>query len=469
MTNNRENSATCQHWVMQQTLGHPEQSGVIPIVSGADAFTMRLAMIKAAQQSIDLQYYIYHPDDTGRQLTLALLDAADRGVHVRMLLDDMNASKKDPGMILLEQHPLIEVRLFNPFAFRYLKGVTLMYELRRINRRMHNKSLTVDRCMTLVGGRNIGDEYFDAHETINFGDLDLLAIGNVVADVTGQFEQYWQATAVFPVATFLKQTLSVTELAEKRETMFQRIRKRVESPPPLSQLLQEEPFTLRWGQAEAWFDQPEKVTSTATRPQQVLDNILASFAQIKEKLVLVTPYFVPGKRGCSELAKLVKRGVDVTVITNSLAATDVIAVHSGYKRYRRRLLKAGIKLYEMKVDPDNKPNQWRGARRASLHAKTFSIDGKQLFVGSFNFDPRSVSFNTELGIFFDAPALSQSLFKGMQDRLELASYRLSLGSHRRLKWHDDAHNETLVHEPDCSIGRRLLAKILAMVNLERFL
>lgn len=463
--------------ILTLTAQHPGQSGVFPLAEGTDAFLARLAMIDSADHSIDIQYYIYHPDKTGYILAGALLMAAERGVRVRVLLDDMYASKKDLAMTTLAQHINVEVRLFNPFAYRYFKGVQLLREVRRINRRMHNKSLTIDNQMTLVGGRNIGDEYFGADDTLSFGDFDVLAVGQVVNSVSEQFELYWHSNTVYPVTAFIKLQQSVAELKDNQQYLQQAFHResKEEYSKALSQAaivtnLTKATFDYHWGPARLLFDKPEKVTDAEDRMQEYMyDQLLAALSGIEKKLVLVSPYFVPGVDGTEQLLAFAARGVEVVVITNSLAATDVVAVHSGYRRYRKRLLEAGIELHEIKVDPKNKPGYWRGSRRASLHAKTFCADDKLVFVGSFNLDPRSVLSNTELGILIESEVMATTVFAGLNEKLIQDSYRVALNEKGELRWYDDSENKCFKHEPDASLRRRLVARLLGYVVREKWL
>ncbi|WP_051275453.1 phospholipase D family protein [Aestuariibacter salexigens] len=452
-------------------------SGVMPLSTELDAFLARLALIDSAKESIDLQYYIYHGDLTGHALTWALVNAAKRGVKVRLLLDDMNTSRNDEGMSALDQHINIEVRLFNPFAFRYFRGLQLMHDFRRINRRMHNKSMTVDGKVTVVGGRNIGDEYFGANETLSFGDFDLLTVGNVVAVVQHQFDIYWDSDQVYPVSTFIKHNFSIQQLNQNQMKLRDAYMQLMESNYSFNMAgasilqtfsLPSPPFY--WAQSYVMYDAPKKIRSFDTAPDEFMINALFPYLKnIERSLVLVSPYFVPGKVGADYLLSLVKKGIEVTVITNSLAATDVVAVHGGYRRYRRRLVKGGISLFEVKVNTDNKPSHWKGLRRATLHAKTFCADQRYIFVGSFNLDPRSAHLNTELGILVDSEALANDVVGNMHDSLKRNSYRLALNAAQHIIWHDDLYNTSTTTEPDTSLWRRIGAVIMGWLPIERHL
>ncbi len=457
---------------------HPDQSGVYPLTDGVDAFVARLALIRAATSSIDVQYYIYHGDETGQLLTASLMQAAERGVRVRLLLDDMNTTGKDSALALLSDHPNVEVRLFNPFLNRLLRGWEFLGNFARANRRMHNKSLTVDGIATIVGGRNIGDEYFSANQSIDFGDFDLWAVGPVVTEISAQFDLYWNSQAAYPVTSLMKPSeLSWAEAKPK----IQQAMKHYQNSEYVQRLkratliddLSRSDSPLYWGKAYALYDHPSKanpefheaqMTSGVLPENYMLPQLIDVFDQAQDNLVLVSPYFVPGEDGVKLLTQYQQRGVKVRVITNSLAATDVVAVHSGYQRYRKALLKAGVELKEVRVDANAKPGSWRGSSKVSLHAKTFYLDDKTLFVGSFNLDPRSAALNTELGIVIESPALVHWLKTNFETQLAQTTYSVELQD-GELVWTgiDGSHNR----EPKASLWRRIGATLLALLPIEQ--
>lgn len=452
-------------------------SAVYPLTDGIAAFVARVSLIRAAETSIDLQYYIYRGDETGSILTAALIEAADRGVRVRMLLDDLPNKDGDQVLLLLNAHPNIEVRLFNPFVNRRFRGLELAGSFERINRRMHNKSLTIDNVATVVGGRNIGDEYFAASTEIEFGDFDLLAIGPVVPQVSEQFDLYWNHQYAVLVAELSshkineqqfndahqKFLISVADLGEREYVV------RLKQSTMLRDLQE---GSLEWfsGPARAVYDLPSKMDQPAAAEQSFMVQQMASvWDGLGHQVLFISPYFVPMDDGVSTLLDMVARGIDVTVVTNSLAATDVVAVHGGYQKYRKVLLAGGVKLYESKVNPSHKPSAWKGSSRASLHAKTFVLDERKVYVGSFNIDPRSAALNTEMGLLIDSPALAKKLLFGGHDLSDTA-YRLSLDvKNDQLLWFDDATGEQYSSEPDASIWRRLGAAIMSWLPIESML
>mgnify|MGYP003683096637 CR=1 FL=1 len=457
---------------------HPDQSGVYPLTDGVDAFVARLALIRAATRSIDLQYYIYRGDDTGQILTGSLMQAAERGVRVRILLDDMNTTGKDSALALLTEHPNVEVRLFNPFINRLLRGWEFLGNFARANRRMHNKSLTVDGLATIVGGRNIGDEYFSAHQALEFGDFDLMAIGSVVAEISTQFDLYWNSQTAYPAAALLgpselswdqaRPKIQAAMQRHENSEYVQRLRKAT-----LIDDLSRTGSSLYWGKAYALYDHPSKANPESHKHYQQLDSLPDSYMlpqlidvlnQSKNNLVLVSPYFVPGKHGVELLTEYRKHGINVRVVTNSLAATDVVAVHSGYQRYRKTLLESGVELQEVRVDANAKPGSWKGSSKVSLHAKTFYLDDKTLFVGSFNLDPRSAALNTELGIVIESESLVSLLKQNFEKHLVNTTYQVTLED-EKLVWTgiDGIHHK----EPKASIWRRMGAALLALLPIEQ--
>lgn len=452
-------------------------SAVYPLSDGMAAFIARVTLIRAAESSIDLQYYIYRGDETGVILTAALIEAADSGVRVRMLLDDLPNKGGDQGMQLLNAHPNIEVRLFNPFVNRSFRGLEMAGSFDRINRRMHNKSLTIDNLATVVGGRNIGDEYFAADAELEFGDFDLLAVGPVVPQVSEQFDLYWNHQYAVPVKELIPQTKSNQQLSKARKQFMASIksleeREYVERLRQSKMLRDIERGDLEWftGPAKAVYDLPSKMDQEASAEQSFMVQQMAEvWDGLNHQVLFISPYFVPMQAGVDILLDMVAQGVDVTVVTNSLAATDVVAVHAGYQKYRKALLAGGVKLYESKVNPSHRPSAWKGSSRASLHAKAFVLDKRKVYVGSFNIDPRSAALNTEMGLLIDSPMLAEKLLSG-ESNLPTTTYRLSLDTENdQLIWLDDATGEQYYSEPDASIWRRLGAIIISWLPIETML
>jgi putative cardiolipin synthase len=444
---------------------HPGKAGVYPLGRGRDAFAARVLLARAAERSLDVQYYIFRTDVTGGLLLTALWEAAERGVRVRVLLDDSTTRGMDGAIAALDAHANIEVRLFNPFANRGFRLGEMVTDFSRINRRMHNKSFTADNQATIVGGRNIGDEYFGAESAVEFADLDALAIGAAVREVSASFDAYWNSASAFPAERLLPR-LSAQDEADVRGrwSHIGRSNPYVEAlrTTPLVQQLLAGRLPLEWAAARVVSDDPAKVLHPPERKDlhmtAQLDSVLG---RPERELDLVSPYFVPTKAGTAALVALVQRGVSVRVLTNSLAATDVSAVHAGYAKYREDLLRGGVRLYELK--PTARPEAGGGGSDASLHAKTFAVDRARIFIGSFNFDPRSARLNTEMGLVVESAALATRLSSALDGTLPRDAYevRLADGS---LVWLDGATRYTA--DPQTGFFKRLWIGLLSILPIE---
>jgi putative cardiolipin synthase len=407
---------------------HPGLSRLTPLSNGNDAYLARRALAHDAERTLDLQYYTFHADHSGFALLNSLLDAADRGVRVRLLLDDIHLKGSDAALAALDDHPQIEVRLFNPFANRSFRLFEYATDFNRINRRMHNKSMTADGQLSIVGGRNIGDEYFNVQVSVNFSDMDLLVAGPAVKDVEKVFDNYWNSAVAYPIQSLHREQSDANTLAQLRVKLANYVV--VEDPAKLKAVVNSDAY---WGKAEVIADDPLKITlppeDTST---YAITKLLGYLAEAKQELILVSPYFVPGKDGVKLLSDAVKNGVRVRVLTNSFAATDVRAVHAGYSRYRKDLLRAGVELYEMKsvipVEQQTDKHFGVSSGKASLHAKVYMMDQRYLFVGSINLDPRSARLNTEMGVVLDSAALCEKLRTGFDRALLEDAYKVELQS-----------------------------------------
>lgn len=406
---------------------HPGQSGFQLLATGSAAFTTRLALVQSAQHSLDVQYYSAGEDITGRLLLQSLLYAADRGVRVRMLVDDINRRHTDPAFAALDQHRNIEIRVFNPFGTRDTtlleRAGNLLTQFDQLNRRMHNKALIADNQLAIVGGRNLGDEYFDANPDLSFRDFDLLCAGPVVDAISRSFDHFWTSPQSYPLkqvqSKIDKETLDAT-----RDALAQHWRDADNVPagyealhqPPLAAGLGDGTVPLFWAPAELAADTPDKLDAPATATQSApADKLRQLAAKAQSEVLIISPYFVPLDGGVRFLSTLAQRGVKVRVLTNSLAATDVVPVHAGYARYRPALLRAGIELYEFKPirsDDGERPTRrvtFGGSSKASLHGKAYVIDRRDVVLGSFNLDPRSVRLNTELAIVIHSPEFAERM------------------------------------------------------------
>ncbi|MEE7548383.1 phospholipase D family protein, partial [Xanthomonas sp. Kuri4-1] len=433
-----------------------------------DAFAVRALAARAAGRSLDLQYYMWHPDFTGNLLYTELLRAADRGVRVRLLIDDMNVHGSTSVLASLDRHPLIEVRLFNPTRARegtVMRAVELLLRLVSVNRRMHNKAWIADGRLAVVGGRNVGDEYFDAARETNFMDTDAAVVGPAVAQASGIFDAYWNSRTAVPLAALvqaapdalqkLRAHLDAGQASVRAHPYVERLRQ-----SPSVRHLMEGDRPLHWtAQARIVSDPPEKAEGAPPRADWMTPVLVGEMAHARRELKLISPYFVPGDEGLRWIGGLRRQGVRVSVLTNSLAANDVIAVHGGYAGYRVPLLRQGVALYELKPDGDPSGSLF-GSSGASLHTKAFVIDDQAGFIGSFNLDPRSMNLNTEMGLLFRDRAITAELEALYNRKVSAAtSYRLALDD-GALRWHDDAARppHTWTREPDATLWRRAAAR-----------
>ncbi|WP_338545669.1 phospholipase D family protein [Pseudomonas benzopyrenica] len=471
---------------------HPGLSGLRLLETSTDAFTARAELIRKAQRSLDIQYYIVHDGLTTRLLVNELLKAADRGVRIRFLIDDTSSDGNDYQIAVLAAHPNVQIRVFNPLHLGRSTGPTRalgrLVDLNHQHRRMHNKLWLADDSVAIVGGRNLGDEYFDARPEMNFTDLDLLAAGPVARQLGTSFDQYWNSPLSQPARRlrwFAPSTSALVRLRARLHhyldsertrdlALYNRLR-RYATAPQLDGWLQE----LTWAHAQAFWDAPRKVLADDEPDWQLLltRQLQPILDGAQHELLLVSSYFVPMNQGVAYLGGLAARGVDVRVLTNALEATDVPAVHAGYAPYRTALLAQGVKLFELRARPDQKRSALPysfGESESSLHSKAMAIDGRWSFIGSFNFDPRSVLWNTEVGVMVDSPALTgrlrQLMLQGMDPSVSYAVQRSEDQGRVHLQWVSERNGQPRVlhHEPG-SAWRRFNAWVVKAVGLERML
>ena len=460
------------------TREHPGLSGIVPLRVGYDAFAARVLLAEAAEQTLDVQYYIWHNDVSGTMLLDALRRAADRGVRVRLLLDDNNTAGLDEILSALDTHRGIEVRLFNPFRHRRARWLDYLTDFSRLNRRMHNKSFTADNQVTIVGGRNVGDEYFGAGHDVLFVDLDVLAIGPVAGDVSADFDRYWQAestcslSGVLSLASDTPMTNGTAPAASPRGPDAAAFVDAIERAPFVRDLM-ERRLAFEWAPTLMLSDDPAKGLGRATDDALLWSRLKVHMGAPTSELHLVSPYLVPGVAGSGHFTALAKRGVKVSILTNSLEATDVAAVHAGYAKYRRSMLESGAVLFEMRAEGPLPPARRAltgssGSSRSSLHAKTFAIDRSRIFVGSFNFDPRSARLNTELGFLIDSPPLARQLAEAFREGVPNRAYSVRLNASSRLEWTEsrDGHQVVYDREPGTRFGLRLAIAALSVLPIE---
>jgi len=476
---------------------NPDKSMMYLLKEGTDAYLTRRALMHVAERSIDVQYFIWHADLIGKMLFNGLIEAADRGVRVRILLDDINIDAEIEAILYaMDQHENIEVRLYNPFASRGLRMLDYVSDAFRINRRMHNKSFTVDAQYTVVGGRNIGNEYFSADEASNFKDLDVMSIGPIVKDIGKQFDVYWNSKVVFPVKAFNHNDATINELERLRNELavFENSKKESKYAQDLQDSdiykrlknlkTKEAAPKLFTGNVKVIYDDPEKSLDKSEEEIVYLKSLLKPHLdKTTESLELISPYFVPGDNGTEYLTELVKKGIKVRVLTNSLSSTDGIMAQSGYARQRIALLEGGVELYELKAryKTDASRSLRRGEKaKSGLHAKTYIFDREEIFIGSFNFDLRSANINAEVGVIYQIPEMAQLIAKSVFDDYILDStYKLELlvepenvdgimVDNKSPIWIETKDGKEIRHstEPETSAGRRFIEDVFSILPIE---
>jgi len=450
---------------------HEGLSGFYPLSQGMDALGVRLRLAEVAEKSIDLQYFLMKRDTAGFVMMNALLKAADRGVRVRFLLDDIFTTAPDRGLLLMNQHPNIEVRLFNPVSRRGFSSLNFVGDFRQANRRMHNKSFTVDNHVSVVGGRNIADEYFDLKTGSEFVDFDVLAMGPIANEISMSFDEYWNHSRAVPM-----ERIAANKADEDLETVradiaeeFNRIYDTVYKQALESQLLQDLIADRRRifpAEARVVSDSPDKLINEISAEQMRLANDMREVLLSAEKeIVFISPYYVPGDSGVEFVRKLVDKGIRVVILTNSLASNNHVPVHGGYARYRKDVIRAGAELYEARANAArDRRGTAEGPEKMTLHTKAFLIDRRYLFVGSLNLDPRSIEINAEMGLLIDSEELLTYIVPNPGELLAKIAYRVLLNEDGELEWHGLINGEQVIEtkEPQASTWLRFKAWILRL-------
>ena len=453
-----------------QVQAHPGESGILPLADALESFAARVLLVRAAERTLDVQYYIWRDDLTGNLLLNALREAAERGVRVRLLLDD-NGVAMDAKLLALDRHPGIEVRLFNPFSVRQPKALGYLTHFSRANRRMHNKALIADSQAAIVGGRNVGDEYFGATDGVLFADLDVLAMGAVLPELSTDFDRYWASASAYPIDRIVVRETPAQDAAAQpeRDPRAARYVEALRLSRFVSDVLSGA-LVPQWARVEMVSDDPRKGLGLAEKEGLVTHQLAQVLVRPPQRsLDLVSPYFVPTAAGVEVFERLAARGVRVRILTNALEATDVSAVHSGYARYRKALLRSGVELYEMRRGAVVMGRSGvLGSSGSSLHAKTFAVDGERVFVGSMNFDPRSAHLNTELGFIIDSPAMAQAVGQVFDSEVPAAAFTVRLDERGDLVWVELREGEAILHprEPGATLGRRAWIGLLSVLPIE---
>jgi len=468
--------------IVQASSPPDEHSGFRLMPLGVYSLDARIELAKRAQRSLDVQYYVLANDGTGRLLMRHLKEAALRGVKVRLLVDDLYTATSQELLMALDSSPNIEVRLFNPFCCGRTGLVSRFasspFDIARLNHRMHNKLFIADGVMGVAGGRNIADEYFTLNTAQNFVDMDALFMGKVVQQLEGIFDDYWNSEEVYPIASIVAPhggRMAMARDFDEQVNMASPAPKVILPPTdvlgygPIGEELDSGRIGMIWGKANAVADPPAKLRSMSEDEAfatSVTARVWTQLMDAKSEVYMTSPYLVPGERGMEAFEDLCKRKVKVTLLTNSLAANDEPLVHGGYARYRERMLKAGVDLYELSPQrtTQNKRLGMFGNSLGRLHAKTAVVDRERVLLGSVNLDPRSATSNTELGIMVESPQLARELLRVINISKLESAYRLRLVPERdEIEWLTmDEDKEIILHfEPESTWSQRLYNKLLS--------
>ena len=470
---------------------HPELTGYLVLFEPLEALSARLRLIDKAEKTLDLQYYIWDNDKVGSLALHALIRAADRGVKIRLLIDDNNAKSTEGIFLALAQHPNIEVKLFNPYRFRKYRALDMILDLKRINRRMHNKSFIADHQVALIGGRNMTNQYYNVSDNYQFSDVDVMLVGTAVKDISHSFDEYWSHEYAYKVQEVVKQSahhLSYESLKRQLDEHYERVTVQnyldLTSNSQAIDSLMSRDIQLDWVKAEVVKDSPDKIKSKAKKKEHLNFQLIQHLEQPEKNVDLISAYFVPEKKGAKMLTDLAKDGVKVRVLTNSFKANDVAVVHAFYGKYRQNLLEHGVQLYEFlpalnKNDLDKNTEDLakkakvsiKGLSRSSLHAKLMALDEKQVFIGSFNFDPRSAYLNTEIGVLLNSPPLAQAVHTTMDENLSKYAYKLVLDANKKITWQRQTPQGPVIYtkEPRMKWWQRAGIKMLSWLPIEGFM
>ena len=454
---------------------HPGESGFTIIRYGHPAFTARIELTELAEKSLDLQYYIWEADATGRILAERLIRAADRGVRVRILVDDINLAGRDAAVAAMDAHPNIEIRVFNPFANRDARVFDFAFDLDRVNHRMHNKIMVMDNAVAIVGGRNIGNHYFGVATDANFRDLDIAAAGPVVREISKVFDYFWNGDWAVPISALVERPYTKSDLEAVKTTLHEQIAAE-NYPYALDRdvaALNAELTSIRdqfiWAPGQIMWDDPAAIKEGIA--EGAMARALYNKIQtLQGELLIGSAYFVPRDKAIEAVKDLQARGVRVRVLTNSLASNDVVAAHAGYAKRREQLIRNGVELYEYRSDSRvSKTRAYRGESRAALHTKAIVFDRESVFIGSYNIDPRSSSINTEAGLYVESLELAGQVAAYLDEGVRPEnSYRVLLDENGDLYWvtEIDGREVRYDQEPETTFGQRFMSGFIMLLPVE---
>lgn len=471
---------------------NPDLTGYHVLYDPLEAIAARIHLIDKAEKTLDLQYYIWDNDKIGSLALHSIIKAADRGVKVRLLMDDNNAKKMEGIYLALDQHKNIDVRLYNPYRFRHYRAMDMVLDLKRINRRMHNKSFIADNQIALIGGRNMSNQYYNVSDSYQFSDVDVMLVGSASDEIIHSFDEYWNDDYAFPVKNIVNPrhySLRFDSLKQQLEQHSQTIT--VQNYLDLANRSHafekwlNSSIQFDWVKAEIVNDSPSKIRAKAKKEQHLNFQLLNRLEKPEQSVDIISAYFVPEKKGEKMLSELAQNNIHVRVLTNSFTANDVFLVHAFYGKYRKNLLNNDVELYEFLSAPETEnlnantdelaekaKVSLKGLSRSSLHAKLMAIDQKQVFIGSFNFDPRSAYLNTEIGVLLDSPNLAKSVHQTMDQNLSKYAYKLVLDANNKINWKIKRHDgsiKTYHKEPKMKWWQKAGVKVISWLPLEGFM
>ena len=450
---------------------HSSLSGFMLLGDGYDAFVARAVMANNAQRSIDLKTFIFKDDLIGNAVLGVLEDAANRGVRVRLLIDDLWLGEQDKRFAAFSAHPNIEVRLFNPLIRSRFKKAQYVTRFGSVTRRMHNKAFIVDNDIMVIGGRNIAREYFEAKPHVAYGDIDAIVAGPVVQDISDSFDQFWNHTLSYPIENLIKKEATKEQnnaiRRQARQSSNDSLYTQALFDSDLAQKLNTGSMEYFWGDAKAIADSPDKIMSERDQIDLHMSGEMSKlFEETQEEVIIFTPYFIPGKEGALGLSQMVAQGKRVRILTNSLASNNHAAVHAHYAKYRRQLLEAGVEIYEVRQQGADEAET---DKNQVLHAKMFIFDRSKTFIGSPNMDPRSWVENTEIGAALHSDALGKEIGQWFDSEAPKIAYKVALkpgkSGKKHLVWVDQYGNE-LTQEPDVGNWKRAMNVIYRYLPIE---
>ena len=471
---------------------NPDLTGYHLLYDPLEALAARIELINKAEKSLDLQYYIWDNDKIGSLALHAMIQAADRGVKIRLLVDDNNAKKMEGIYMALDQHTNIDVRLYNPYRFRHFRAMDMVLDLKRINRHMHNKSFIADNQIALIGGRNMSNQYYNVSDNYQFSDVDVMLVGAASDEIIHSFDEYWNDDYAYPVRQLVNPrhyTLRYDSLKQQLEDYNQEATvvnylDLANRSHAFENWLNNQ-IQFDWVKAEVVKDSPSKIKAKAKKEEHLNFQLLNRLDKPEQSVDIVSAYFVPEKIGANRLKKLSEDGVQVRVLTNSFQANDVPLVHAFYSKYRHDLLEHDVQLYEFLSTPDSEnlntntkeiseksKVSMKGLSRSSLHAKLMALDEKQVFIGSFNFDPRSAYLNTEIGVLLNSPRLAKAVHYTMDENLSKYAYKLVLNAEQNINWEiklSNGNTRTYMYEPKMKWWQKAGIKVISWLPIEGFM